>query len=119
MMHCPKSTASSNTALSTSGAYLHYLLYVGRKSLPEAFALIDQKWEGPIEQALQSSERARIYLDQVMSRAMFEDYRKLQQPAVRQAVLRLLNALVQAGSSSAFLLREDFITPTGAGVAGR
>lgn len=100
-------------------AYLHYLLHVGLKSLPEAFALIDQKWGAPIEQALQSSERARIRLDQVMSRAMFEDYRKLQQPAVRQAVLRLLDALVQAGSSSAFLLREDFVTPTGAGVAGR
>lgn len=100
-------------------AYLHYLLHVGRKSLPEAFELIDQKWGAAIEQALRSSERARSWLDQVVSRAMFEDYRKLQQPALRPAFLRLLDALVQAGSSSAFLLREDFVTPTGAGAAGR
>lgn len=48
-----------------------------------------------------------------------ERLQQLQQPAPHPAVLRCRDAPVQAGSSSAFLLRDDFVTPTGVAAAGR
>ena len=52
-------------------------------------------------------------MDQLVSRLMFEDLPGLQSVTLRAPTLTLLDALVQAGSSNAFLLREDFLTPSG------
>lgn len=98
-------------------AFVRYLLKVGKASLPGAVNLIHAKFGVQLEQALKSSNSAKTSMDQLVSRLMFEDLPALQAPALRGAMLAILDALVQAGSSNAFLLREDFLTPSGG--AGR
>lgn len=96
-------------------AYLRFLSDIGARSLPGAVAHIDSKFGTALESVLRASSNARFLLDQIASRLMFEQLPALQRPALRDPMLRLLEALIQAGSSNAFLLREDFLTPSGVG----
>lgn len=95
-------------------AYLRFLTDIGARSLPGAVAHIESKFGTALESALRASSNARFLLDQIVSRLMFEQLPALQRPALRAPMLRLLEGLIQAGSSNAFLLREDFLTPSGA-----
>jgi len=95
-------------------AYLRFLTDIGARSLPSAIAHIDSKFGTALESVLRESSNARFLLDQIVSRLMFEQLPALQRPALRDPMLRLLEALIQGGSSNAFLLREDFLTPSGA-----
>lgn len=94
-------------------AYGDYLLSIGTPSLPAAVRLIQSRMDDRLEDALRRSNSARTVMDQLVSRLMFEDLPKLQSATLRAPTLALLDALVQAGSSNAFLLREDFLTPSG------
>lgn len=93
-------------------AYLRYLTDIGARSLPGAVAHIDSKFGSTLEFELRASRNARFLLDQIVSRLMLEQLPALQRPALRDPMLRLLEALIQNGSSNAFLLREDFLTPS-------
>lgn len=95
-------------------SYLHYLIHVGRPSMPQALIHIHERFGDGIAQTLKSSSHAKGWLNQVVTRAVFESFPTLQKAPLREAVLAILDALVEAGSSNAFLLREDFVTPTGA-----
>ncbi|WP_158276490.1 hypothetical protein [Acidovorax sp. HMWF018] len=94
-------------------AYGDYLLSIGTPSLPTAVRLIQSRMDDRLEDALRRSNSARTAMDQLVSRLMFEDLPRLQSATLRAPTLALLDALVQAGSSNAFLLREDFLTPSG------
>ena len=94
-------------------AYGQYLLAVGKRSLPEAIMLVDTKFGAQLESTVQRSKSCKYLLDQLVSRLMFENLSALQRPALRGPMLRVLDALIQGGSSNAFLLREDFLTPSG------
>jgi hypothetical protein len=94
-------------------AYCVYLLAVGADSLPGAVSLIHLKFGNQLPQALKQSMAAQSGMDQLASRLMFEHLPALQTPAYRAPMLAILDALIQAGSSNAFLLREDFVTPSG------
>ncbi len=94
-------------------AYGDYLLSIGKSSLPAAVRIIQSRMGDRLEDALRRSSSARTAMDQLVSRLMFEDLPGLQSATLRAPTLALLDALVQAGSSNAFLLREDFLTPSG------
>ncbi|MDN4591706.1 hypothetical protein DBA29_24790 [Xenophilus aerolatus] len=94
-------------------AYGDYLLSIGNPSLPAAVRIIQSRMGEMLEDALKRSSSARTAMDQLVSRLMFEDLPGLQSATLRAPTLALLDALVQAGSSNAFLLREDFLTPSG------
>jgi len=94
-------------------AYCVYLLAVGADSLPGAVGLIHLKFGNQLSQALKQSKSAQSGMDQLASRLMFEHLPALQTTALRTPMLAILDALIQAGSSNAFLLREDFVTPSG------
>lgn len=94
-------------------AYADYLFHIGESSLPQAFALISQKFGGSLGASFISDDTLRWYVDSLVSRCLFEDLTSIRKsPALRTAVMAVLDALVQAGSSIAFQLRDDFVTPT-------
>jgi hypothetical protein len=92
-------------------SYLHYLYYIGKDSLPEAFCLIVDKFGDSLGN-VSSNDNIQWYLDALIYRVIYEDLRKLKTtPRLRDATMHILDALVQAGSSVAFQLRDDFVTP--------
>ncbi len=97
-------------------SYLRYLLSIGKPSLPNAVGVVDRRFGAGLAGLLVASKSAREALDQLVSRLMFEELPALQRAPLRDAMLRLLEALIHAGSSNAFLLREDFLTPSSGAV---
>lgn len=93
-------------------SYLHYLYHIGKDSLPNAFVLIAEKFGDSLSTSVSSDGNIRWYLDALLDRVMYEDLKKLKAtPRLRIATMCILDALVQAGSSVAFQLRDDFVTP--------
>lgn len=93
-------------------SYSHYLYHIGKDSLPNAFVLIADKFGDSLGTSISSDGNLRWYLDALMDRVIYEDLKKLKAtPRLRAATMSILDALVQAGSSVAFQLRDDFVTP--------
>lgn len=93
-------------------AYVRYLHDIGQDSLPNAFVLIADKMREGLASALQADSNCRWYLDAIVARTLFEQLAEVRaRPAQRDAMMKVLDALVQAGSSAAFQLRDDFVTP--------
>jgi hypothetical protein len=92
--------------------YVRFLYHVGERSLPGAF--------GRIAKRLQQGDPARmlrqgntVYLLEVLlQRHVYGRPLELKRRGdLREAVLFLLDALVERGSSAAFRMRDDFVTP--------
>lgn len=93
-------------------SYTHYLYHIGKDSLPNAFFLIAEKLGGSLNASVSSDGNLRWYLDALTDRVIYEDLKRLKAtPRLRTATMCILDALVQAGSSVAFQLRDDFVTP--------
>ena len=55
-----------------------------------------------------------FYLESVLQRYVYgEPLRLKSDPTLRAAVLTVLDSLVNAGSSAAYRMRDDFVTPIG------
>lgn len=93
-------------------SYMHYLYHIGKDSLPNAFVLIAEKFGDSLCASVSGDGNLRWYLDALMDRVIYEDLKSLKAtPRLRTATMCILDALVQAGSSVAFQLRDDFVTP--------
>jgi hypothetical protein len=92
--------------------YLRFLYHVGEQSLPEAFIRIAKRLQqGDPRQML--SKRNTVFLLEVLLQ-WYVYGRPLElkrQGDLREAVLFLLDLLVENGSSAAFRMRDDFVTP--------
>lgn len=94
-------------------SYADYLYRIGESSLPGAFVLITKKFEARLGESFIADGTLRWYMDALISRCLFENLTPIRRsPALRSSVMATLDALVQAGSSIAFQLRDDFVTPT-------
>lgn len=97
-------------------AYLRYLYRIGEGSLPMSFtvvATILRDAEQPI--ALLDSGSTVLYLEMILQRYIYAEPQRLKaDPSLRTAVLFILDELVNAGSSVAYRMREDFVTPADA-----
>ena len=95
------------------GGYAHFLFHVGGDSLPEAFIRIAEKHGSALAAAIPQERNLLWYLNCLVSREMYEHLPNLRQsPQMRAAFLSVLDALVEAGSSLAFQMRDDFVTPS-------
>ena len=95
------------------GGYAHFLFHVGADSLPEAFIRIAEKHGSALAAAIPQERNLLWYLNCLVSREMYEHLPNLRQsPHMRAAFLSFLDALVEAGSSLAFQMRDDFVTPS-------
>jgi hypothetical protein len=94
-------------------SYANYLYHIGEGSLPNAFILITRKFGDQLGESFVADDTLRWYLDALVSRCLFENLASIRKSApMRGAMMAILDALVHAGSSIAFQLRDDFVTPT-------
>jgi hypothetical protein len=92
--------------------YAHYLYHIGGASVPQALVSISNKLGNHLDAAIAADGDNIWYFDTLLSRAMYADLPKLKETQpLRNAVMSILDALVNAGSSIAFRLRDDFVTP--------
>ena len=93
-------------------SYCRFLYHIGERSLPESFTVVAERMEvGNPSQALNDSNTMYL-LESLLRRYVYgEPLRLKSDPDVRKAVLYILNQLVEAGSSAAYQMRDDFVTP--------
>ena len=93
-------------------AYSRYLFKVGEKSLPNALVFVSAKLRQAGERVSLLTSEAQLYLESILRRWVLSQPGKLKEkPPLREAALHILDELVEAGSSVAYRLRDDFVTP--------
>ena len=95
--------------------YLRFLYYVGEQSLPQAFVYLYEKLKNADVPEHLTERHSAFILESLLLRYVYAEPLELKRKhALRTAVLFLLDALVETGSSSAFRMRDDFVTPLSA-----
>ena len=96
--------------------YVRFLYHIGERSLPDAFVLVAKKL-----QLIESQKRPPLksntvfMLEMLLQRHVYTKPLQLKiKQEVRDAVLFLLDQLIESGSSASFLMRDDFVTPDSA-----
>lgn len=92
--------------------YVRFLYHIGEQSLPDAFIRIANRIQlGDPTKMLRSSNT--VYrLEVLLKRIVYAKPLELKsRTELRNAVLLLLDSLVENGSSAAFRMRDDFVTP--------
>ncbi|MBN2005803.1 MAG: AAA family ATPase [Anaerolineae bacterium] len=92
--------------------YLRFLYHIGEQSLPEAFIHIAKRLQqGDSWQMLRQGNTV-FMLEVSLRRYVYGKPLELKRRnELREAVLLLLDLLVKNGSSAAFRMRDDFVTP--------
>lgn len=103
--------AALPAAADITGFYLHYLNRYGRSLLPAAFVAVAHKLAADPTGGHLSANNVFL-LEQLLTPRVFGTPQNLKSdPEVRAAVIAILDALVDAGSAAAYLMRDDFATP--------
>ena len=92
--------------------YVRFLFQIGEQSLPDAFIRIANKLEQENSSHIAESENLVFHLEVLLQSYVY--WRPLElksRPDLRKAVLFLIDLLVDNGSSAAFRMRDDFVTP--------
>lgn len=93
-------------------AYAGFLHDVGESCLPKAFITVVDSLKAGNAAEMLASNNSVFYLEALLQRYVYGEPLKLKQnPAVRAAVLSILDLLVEAGSSASYRMRDDFVTP--------
>jgi hypothetical protein len=94
--------------------YVRFLYHIGERSLPEAFVRIaDALRRGNAQEMLEKTNTVFL-LEVLLQRHVYGRPLELKSDRrVREAVLSILDSLVETGSSAAFRMRDDFVTPAG------
>jgi hypothetical protein len=92
--------------------YVRFLYHIGEQSLPGAFIRIAKRLkEGRPDQMLRKGNTVYM-LEALLQRFVYGKPLELKrQSDLREAVLTLLDILVENGSSAAYKMRDDFVTP--------
>jgi hypothetical protein len=91
--------------------YAYYLAKAGTPTLPDALLDVATKLTDTANHTL-LSESAIFYLEEILTRLIYGGNNRVRtESALRLATLRILDALIDAGSSPAYKLRDDFLTP--------
>ena len=93
-------------------AYARYLDGIGRRSLPAAFSSVADMLRKGAPDELLVNQNTVLHLESQLGRYVYsEPYRLKSDPMLRSAVVYILDQLVEAGSSAAYSMRDDFVTP--------
>ena len=93
-------------------AYARYLDGVGRRSLPAAFSSVGDILRKGVPNQLLGNQNTVLHLESQLGRHVYGEPSRLKSDlTLRYAVLYILDQLVEAGSSAAFSMRDDFVTP--------
>jgi hypothetical protein len=92
--------------------YLRFLYHIGEQSLPGAFIRIAKRLERGDPRQMLKKGNTVFLLEVLLQRYVYGRPLELKrQSDLRGAVLVLLDLLVESGSSAAFRMRDDFVTP--------
>ena len=92
--------------------YVRFLFQVGEQSLPDAFIRIANKLNQESSPQIVKSENLIFHLELLLQSYVYRCPLELKlHRKLREAVLFLLDLLVENGSSAAFQMRDDFVTP--------
>jgi len=93
-------------------AYVRFLYYIGEQSLPAAFQLIAKRLQAGNPQGMLCEGNTVFMLETLLRRYVYGRPTELKSNStLRESVLYLLDTLVENGSSSAYRMRDDFVTP--------
>jgi hypothetical protein len=96
--------------------YVRFLYSIGEQSLPSAFIRLARCLDAGGPARLLSGRNTVYMLEVLLQRHVYARPLELKQRTdLRLAVLRLLDLLVECGSSAAFRMRDDFVTPVSTG----
>lgn len=91
--------------------YAYYLAKPGTPTLPDALVDVATKLDEAIGRPI-LTESAIFYLEEILTRLIYGGNCRIRSEAkLRRATLTILDALVAAGSSPGYKLRDDFLTP--------
>ena len=97
-------------------AYLRFLYHIGERSLPGAFIRIAHRLKSAETTEILKKGDTIFMLEALLQRHVYAKPLELKQnQELRNAVLYLLDLLVENGSSSSFRMRDDFVTPVSVG----
>jgi hypothetical protein len=93
-------------------AYCRFLYTIGGQSLPHSFVVVANRLQAGDACQMLSNDNAVFCLEAVLRRFIYSEPLRLKSEAgVRSAVLTILDQLVDFGSSAAYRMRDDFVTP--------
>ena len=96
--------------------YVRFLYHVGEQSLPESFVRIATRLKAGDTKQMLAKGNTVFMLESLLQRFVYPRPLELKgQRELREAVLFLLDQLVENGSSAAFRMRDDFVTPISIG----
>jgi hypothetical protein len=93
-------------------AYCRFLYTIREQSLPRGFVVVAKRLQAGDACQMLSKDNTVFYLESLLRRFIYSEPPRLKSNAeVRWAVLTLLDQLVDSGSSAAYRMRDDFVTP--------
>jgi hypothetical protein len=92
--------------------YVRLLYHIGEQSLPVAFVHIASRLCNGQPTQLLSNDNTVFLLESLLRRYVYgRPLETKREKRIREAVLCILDRLVEAGSSAAYRMRDDFVTP--------
>ncbi|MBU2844273.1 AAA family ATPase [Acidithiobacillus ferriphilus] len=93
-------------------SYVRFLYHIGERSMPAAFVRIANAIRRGNPADMLREPNTVFMLEVLLQRHVYARPLELKRdPALREAILYVLDVLVESGSSAAFRMRDDFVTP--------
>lgn len=93
-------------------SYVRFLYHIGERSMPAAFVRLANALRRGNPPAMLRESNTVFMLEVLLQRHVYARPLELKRdPALREAILYVLDVLVESGSSAAFRMRDDFVTP--------
>lgn len=93
-------------------AFSDYLYHIGEKALPAAFVRVADKLKAGNTSQMLRKGNTRFLIEVVLQKFVYGRPAELKRnQQLREAVMHILDSLVENGSSAAFRMRDDFVTP--------
>jgi hypothetical protein len=92
--------------------YVRFLYHIGEKSLPEAFVRVAERLRRGDAREMLKQTNTVFLLEVLLQRHVYGRPLEVKRDSrIRESVLFILDNLVETGSSAAFRMRDDFVTP--------
>lgn len=93
-------------------SYVRFLYHIGERSMPAAFVHIAKALRRGTPAGMLRNSNTVFMLEVLLQRHVYARPLELKRdPVLREAILFVLDVLVESGSSAAFRMRDDFVTP--------
>ena len=94
-------------------SFVHYLYTIGERLSPDVFIVVADILQDGDSTELLSDKNAVLYLESILQLHVYGKSTILKtDPNLRKATITILDQLVDVGSSAAYNMRDDFVTPS-------